>query len=141
MDESRNSTFDEELLARCAYALGYDLARAMAVMGDAFARGMAGGFADMAAPAGDGVELVQEDTDEETYTKTEMPFSLGRLSKRAFSGIGLALPRTERREPEKGRGRTLPRRRSEGRRAGFVLARRPRWLPWALHRAKAAEGQ
>ena len=62
MDESRNSTFDEELLARCAYALGYDLARAMAVMGDAFAR----------HPAGDGVELVQEDTDEETYTKTEI---------------------------------------------------------------------
>ena len=47
MDESRNSTFDEELLARCAYALGYDLAHAMAVMGDAFARGLAGGFADM----------------------------------------------------------------------------------------------
>lgn len=72
MDESRNSTFDEELLARCAYALGYDLARALAVMGDAFARGLAGGFADMAAPAGGGVELVQEDTDEETYTKTEI---------------------------------------------------------------------
>lgn len=72
MSESRNSTFDEELLARCFYALGYDLARALAVMGDAFARGVAGGFADMAAPAGGGVELVQEDTDEETYTKTEI---------------------------------------------------------------------
>lgn len=72
MGENRNSTFDEEMLARCAYALGYDLARALAVMGDAFARGIAGGFADMAAPAGGGVELVQEDTDEETYTKTEI---------------------------------------------------------------------
>ena len=37
MDESRNSTFDEELLARCDYALEYDLARALAVMGEAFA--------------------------------------------------------------------------------------------------------
>ena len=44
MGENRNSTFDEEMLARCAYALGYDLARALAVMGDAFARGLAGGI-------------------------------------------------------------------------------------------------
>ncbi|NBI19123.1 hypothetical protein, partial [Neglectibacter sp. 59] len=71
MGETGNSTFDEELLAQCAYALGYDLARALAVMGDAFARGLAGGFADMAAPAG-GVELVHSEEDEEPELKTEI---------------------------------------------------------------------
>ena len=72
MGENRNSTFDEEMLARCAYALGYDLARALAVMGDAFARGMAGGFADVAAPAGGGVELVHDEEDEEPELKTDI---------------------------------------------------------------------
>lgn len=72
MGENRNSTFDEEMLARCAYALGYDLARALAVMGDAFARGLAGGFADMAAPAGGGVELVHSEENEEPELKTDI---------------------------------------------------------------------
>ena len=73
MGENRNSTFDEEMLARCAYALGYDLARALAVMGDAFARGIADGFAGMAAPAAcGGVELVHDEEEEEPYTKTEI---------------------------------------------------------------------
>lgn len=62
-----------------------------------------------------------------------MPFPLGWLSARPLSGISLALPRTKRREPEQGRGGPLPRRRGEGWRAGFVLARCPRRVSWTLH--------
>lgn len=54
MEESRNSVFDEELQARCAYATGYDLAHAITIMRDAFARGIAVGNAEMAAPDGGG---------------------------------------------------------------------------------------
>lgn len=71
MEKGRNNTFDEETLARCAYTAGRDLAHAAYMMGDAFARGIADGFADMAVPA-DGVELVNDDTEEETYIKTDI---------------------------------------------------------------------
>ena len=67
MDEKRTfEGFTEEQLAEYGYSAG----RAVAVLVDSFIQGLADGRAELAAPAG-GVELVQEDTDEETYTKTE----------------------------------------------------------------------
>lgn len=69
MDEKRTfEGFTEEQLAEYGYSAG----RAAAVLVDSFIQGLADGRAELAAPAGGGVELVQEDTDEETYTKTEI---------------------------------------------------------------------
>jgi len=71
MEKGRNNTFDETTLAECAHTIGYDLARAIAVVSNAFTCGIADGFADMAAPA-DGVELVNDDTEEEPHIKTDI---------------------------------------------------------------------
>lgn len=75
MAENENKALDEEAIANCAYAAGYDLAHAIAVMLNEFARGvsngLADGFAGLAAEGG-GVELVNNGEDEEPELKTDI---------------------------------------------------------------------
>lgn len=70
MAENENKAFDEEMLVKCAYSAGFDLAHSMAAAVDAFARGLYDGFTEQAAEAG-GVELVN-DGDGEPELKTDI---------------------------------------------------------------------
>ena len=70
-----NKTFNEEVIIEMAHTMGFDLAHACAAAADAFARGVADGFAayaqELAAENG-GVELVHDEEDEEPELKTDI---------------------------------------------------------------------
>jgi hypothetical protein len=70
-----NKTFNEEVIIEMAHTMGFDLAHACAAAADAFARGVADGFAayaqELAAKNG-GVELVHDEEDEEPELKTDI---------------------------------------------------------------------
>lgn len=72
---AENKTFNEEALVEMAHTMGFDLAHACAAAADAFARGVADGFAayaqELAAENG-GVELVHDEEDEEPELKTDI---------------------------------------------------------------------
>ena len=78
-----NKTFNEEVIIEMAHTMGFDLAHACAAAADAFARGVADGFAayaqELAAENG-GVELVHDEEDEE-------PEKLEDISKEGFGGV------------------------------------------------------
>lgn len=72
---AENKTFNEEALVEIAHTMGFDLAHACAAAADAFARGVADGFAaytqELAAENG-GVELVHDEEDKEPELKTDI---------------------------------------------------------------------
>lgn len=72
---AENKPFNEEALVEMAHTMGFDLAHACAAAVDAFARGVADGFAayaqELAAENG-GVELVHDEEDEEPELKTDI---------------------------------------------------------------------
>lgn len=63
--------FNEEELAARAYSMGWEFAGAMSTAAEAFARGLADGFAGVRADAG-GVELVNDGEDDEPELKTDI---------------------------------------------------------------------
>lgn len=72
---AENKALNEEALVEMAHTMGFDLAHAFAAAADAFARGVADGFAayaqELAAENG-GVELVHDEEDEEPELKTDI---------------------------------------------------------------------
>lgn len=72
---AENKALNEEALVEMAHTMGFDLAHACAAAADAFARGVADGFAayaqELAAENG-GVELVHDEEDEEPELKTDI---------------------------------------------------------------------
>ena len=78
-----NKTFNEEVIIEMAHTMGFDLAHACAAAADAFARGVADGFAayaqELAAENG-GVELVHDEEDEE-------PEKLEDIAKEGFGNV------------------------------------------------------
>lgn len=72
---AENKALNEEAFVEMAHTMGFDLAHACAAAADAFARGVADGFAayaqELAAENG-GVELVHDEEDEEPELKTDI---------------------------------------------------------------------
>ena len=80
---AENKALNEEAFVEMAHTMGFDLAHACAAAADAFARGVADGFAayaqELAAENG-GVELVHDEEDEE-------PEKLEDISREGFGGV------------------------------------------------------
>ena len=104
-----NKTFNEEVIIEMAHTMGFDLAHACAAAADAFARGVADGFAayaqELAAENG-GVELVHDEEEN------------------GYSGLPPLLVRHMR---QTGRMRKAPRRHTAGRLAPASVYRVREW--------------